>query len=442
MSYSNNSTLQELKILLLRGGSGGIIANVSATAIGFLTYLILARVLGETQYGIYVLVITWCQFLLLLCRCGFDNMLVRYIPNYISENSPSLIRGAIDYAQKSSLLVTTVVVASGIGLILSELFVINEQLRFAFLIGLALLPLWSLTTVKQAILQAYGHPVLSQVPFQIVRPVTFIILIASGYFLGKSLGASSALILTILSSVVALIVVSRWCKRKLPAQVFVSSPQFNSTVWKKYAVTMLFSSSMFVLMRYTDVMMIGALANPTDAGIYSVAAQFAEFCAFGLTAVDIMLAPLIAFLYSNKKSELQSLITLCTSVSFVFAVLTAAGLFLFGSHVMVWFGDEFTRGETALRILLIGQLVNTFSGSVAGLLMMSGFERDAVKTLLACVALNIILNYITIPLFGMAGAAAATSISTVCWNLVMLKMVRSKIGISAEAFMVFGKVQK
>jgi O-antigen/teichoic acid export membrane protein len=64
-------------------------------------------------------------------------------------------------------------------------------------------------------------------------------------------------------------------------------------------------------------------------------------------------------------------------------------------------------------------------------------ERETLKVFIIAASLNIILNAILIPNFGINGAAIATSVSFVFLNLISVIKVIKKIGIHTT---VFGKL--
>ena len=45
--------------------------------------------------------------------------------------------------------------------------------------------------------------------------------------------------------------------------------------------------------------------------------------------------------------------------------------------------------------------------------------------------LNIILNLVLVPRFGIVGAALATTISMVVWNVLLVIAVRKKLGVNS-----------
>ena len=88
-------------------------------------------------------------------------------------------------------------------------------------------------------------------------------------------------------------------------------------------------------------------------------------------------------------------------------------------------------------ILLIGQVINSFLGSVNILLNMTGHEKDVMKIMIITSILNIVLTIILAPLVGMVAGALAVSASMTLSQILMYRLVRKRIGIVSH---IFGKV--
>jgi O-antigen/teichoic acid export membrane protein len=87
------------------------------------------------------------------------------------------------------------------------------------------------------------------------------------------------------------------------------------------------------------------------------------------------------------------------------------------------FGDRYQQASTALVILGASMLVATGIGPIDMVLLMAGKSRwNLVNTIIA-LALNVGLNLVLIPRWGIAGAATAWSISILANNLLPLAQV-------------------
>ena len=75
-----------------------------------------------------------------------------------------------------------------------------------------------------------------------------------------------------------------------------------------------------------------------------------------------------------------------------------------------------------------GRLISSFSGSVGNILQMTGNQNIYAIILLIGAILNVVLNLIFIPLYGINGAAIASMSSLIVWNLSMVLVVKQKFG--------------
>ena len=84
-------------------------------------------------------------------------------------------------------------------------------------------------------------------------------------------------------------------------------------------------------------------------------------------------------------------------------------LFLLPEFLLSFFGAEFTIAKNTLLILLVGQVGNAMSGSVGYILQMTGNEKLFQNILTLALLLNIVLNFLLIPKYGIIGVAIASS---------------------------------
>jgi O-antigen/teichoic acid export membrane protein len=140
----------------------------------------------------------------------------------------------------------------------------------------------------------------------------------------------------------------------------------------------------------------GVIGDPDAPASRSAKVHLARGAAraFALTAINSIFGPSIAALYARgDRSGVQTVLSL--------------------------FGDGFASGSAALRILLLGQLVNATAGSVGVMLTMTGHERQAAVVMMVAAAGQIGLSVALIPRFGVEGAAVANAVSLIGWNLAL-----------------------
>ena len=72
-------------------------------------------------------------------------------------------------------------------------------------------------------------------------------------------------------------------------------------------------------------------------------------------------------------------------------------------------------------------------GSVLLLLTMTGHEQDALVGVAAGALVNLSCSLALIPRLGLMGAAAASTLGLVTWNLILAWRVRHRLGLDPTA---------
>lgn len=192
---------------------------------------------------------------------------------------------------------------------------------------------------------------------------------------------------------------------------------------------MLLSSSMFLLMSWTDTFMLGLFEDTTQVGYYHVAVKVSNMVAIVLYGINGISAPKIASSWATKDtSVLSRVISSAATLSFTLSLPVVFGILFFRSELLAMFGEGMHTASYALIFLSLGQFVNGSCGSVMNILQMTGHQKYGQYILISAGLLNVTLNYLLIPTHGIEGAAIATGISTAYWNLLSVVVVRWKIG--------------
>jgi O-antigen/teichoic acid export membrane protein len=166
--------------------------------------------------------------------------------------------------------------------------------------------------------------------------------------------------------------------------------------------------------------MIGTMVSPSAVGIYSAAAKTSVWTGFVLQAVNSVVAPVFTTLYTqNDRLGLQSLVTTVAHWIFWPSLILSITIIAFANPILSLFGSEFLAARIPMTILIFGQLVNVGSGSVGYLMVMTGHQNQSALIFGCSAVMNVILNAITIPLFGIVGAAISTALAMALWNILL-----------------------
>jgi O-antigen/teichoic acid export membrane protein len=108
-----------------------------------------------------------------------------------------------------------------------------------------------------------------------------------------------------------------------------------------------------------------------------------------------------------------------------------------GKLILSMFEQEYVKGYTCLMILVSAHIFNTITGSVGLILSMTGFQNILAKIMVPMVLLTIIFNITLIPHYGIDGAAVATMLTIILWNLISICAVKKLIGVNPSIFSIF-----
>jgi len=201
------------------------------------------------------------------------------------------------------------------------------------------------------------------------------------------------------------------------------------------SIPLFWVSSMVVMLNWSATFFLGIWGTAEDVGIFSMASRTALLISLVRMAVNAISAPKFAALYAKGDMKTLSRIAVNSSIMMTLLAMPAFLILLFApGWVMELFGSKFVGGANALIILAIGQFVNVASGSVQYLLMMSGNERMVRNDVFLTLAINIALNCLLTPRFGVIGAAVATATSMAMQNFVATYMVKSRLKIQTLPF--------
>jgi O-antigen/teichoic acid export membrane protein len=433
---SKIETANSLKARLARGAAGAFVINIVGTGLAFLSQLVLARALGVEGYGVYAYVITWVTALGLVATLGFRTAVLRFASSYRAQEEWNLLRGIVGYADRWVLFSGVCVAFMIAGTILALGGRLSAELTRTFIVGGAVVPFLALLDVRSYLLRVFDRVGWALAPMLIVRPTSTLLLVGVLLVSGPyAVPPSWAMAATLLSTVIALLLVSLVLRRSRPPGLAHAPVAERPEEWRRAALPLFVMVVIQALLSRSDVIMIGGLAGTTDAGIYAVSARIAGLVGFALIAMNTIFAPTIAALHARGEHvALQSLVTIAARWTALSALLIGLPLFVLAEWVLGMFGDAFAVGATALRILLVGHLVSATIGSVAYIMVMTGHERQSAIVDGAAAVAQIALYALVIPSFGLEGAAVVASARTACWSLVLAFLVWKNLKIVPSVF--------
>jgi O-antigen/teichoic acid export membrane protein len=424
-----------LRAQLVRGGVGSIGLKVANMVLGLALSIVLARALEPSGYGIYAAVMAVVTLLGVPAQLGLQNLLVREVAAYELREEWALLRGVLHF---SFLVVVgmTVVVLVGAGLFaLGYGSWFKHEEVTTMLWGLTLLPFLALGGLRGAALRGLRRVTQGQVPEFLFVPGLTVAFVATYLLLRESLTPSRAMAFRAMATVIAFAVGAWLLARALPASWRRFPAEYHARRWLMSTLPLSFAAGVQVLHAQTGIIMLGIFRSPADVGLYRVAVQGAALVAFTLSAAGMVLGPHIARLFvAGERGRLQRMMTWSTRLMLIAALPTAVIFIVFGEEALqLLFGEPYQAASPALAILCIGQLFHAATGAAGLFLIMTGHETDMAMATAVTAALNIVLNVILVPAYGITGAAIATAVALATLKVLLYRTAVRRTGIDSLA---------
>lgn len=374
--------------------------------------IIMARFLGAQMLGLYSLGNAITRIAEILALLGLDNGVLRFVSRD-TEDKVNVDRSI--YTSLKIGLISSILIA--VLLFLSAEKIVNEILNEdSFLITVIKvfaisLPFTVLTLISSFATQAFKILKYKIFVNQIVNPLTLLIAFVTSYFL---LGIELSILLpTVVSSIIGLMFILKFLTNFSSISL---SKIIGTTVDKdilKFSVPLMFVSAIGIIMHWIDIIMLGILSNATEVGMYHPIERTAGLVRMILFAFAGIFAPIFSEHYFKKnKNGMKESYQSSSKYILAFSLPIFIFLFIFSEPMLLVFGTEF-QNYFALKVLLLGIFIQTIFGLGSSTLTMSGYTKFNLLNVSIALVLNIISNSILIPLYGLTGAALATSFALI-----------------------------
>jgi len=428
-----------LRQQLLEALRGTVLLRVVSLASTFLGSVVLARSLGASAFGTYSFVFAVTTLLALPSQVGIPTLLVRETAAAEARREWARLKGLWGWATKVILLTSFVIALLAFATVILLPQSIDGELETTLIAGLLLVPLVALGSARSAALRGLRLIVKGQLPDSVIRPVLLIVFVFAYWQISGKVSASQAMFLHVGAAAIAFMVGAVMLWRARPDEIRDVHPDYSAaSQWWRAAIPLAMISGLQVVSNQTGVVLLGILRSGADVALFKVATSAAILMTFGLQITNMIISPHVARLHAvQDKRRLARLAGLGalggTAVSLpLFLVFVLAG----ESLLSLVYGAEYGSAFVPLVVLAGAQIINVAFGSTGVLLNMTGYERLAARWLAVSAGINILLSLILIPEFGVYGAAWASALSVVVWNVAFWTLARRKLGIDGSVFSV------
>jgi O-antigen/teichoic acid export membrane protein len=415
----------------------------SGAFLGYVLIVVVTRGLGAARAGVFFEAVALYSIVSVVGELGADDGLVRTIPRYRALGRVRDLRRLLAVSLMPVFLMGLLL---GAALLLfapqlSHLFLHGrEQQRQALIPYLRVLAFFIPLDAVAAVMLSGTRGFNSMRPFVLIgnwlRPGLRPVLAAA--VISLSLGTTALALayvvpdgIAFVCSLIALIGLLGATMRRDGPRSEPPHPvgEIAGELWR-FSAPRAFAAFFAIALSWLDTLLLGGLRGARDAGIYATATRYLTIGMVAIQAVQLVMGPVMSSLLSRREHQrAHDLFRIFTQ----WLVLGAWPIYLtmavFAPTLLRAFGSEFESGATALMLLSLAALVMTGVGPTQTMLLMAGRSGWTLANSVVALSLNVGLNLLWIPPFGINGAAAAWAVSILVNNVASVIELRFIIGL-------------
>ncbi len=374
---------------------------------GYAIHFGLGRYLGPELYGTFGIIIS----LLTICRVLVESGTMRAVSKYTAERK-ELAVGIKNQTMKIQIIFALIIfvflftLAPLIANLLKD-STLTPYIRFiAFFI-----PISSLYAVYFGLLngmRAFGKQAKISIIYEAIKVLAVFILVFLGFKVWGAIGGY------LMASVVSLIMAYHYWISKDREDTRVRS-NFEMSKIIKFAAPVILSSLAFSLVMSLDLFFVKAiLREKAQAGFYTSAAALSKVPYFIFLALGETLFPSIAKSTSNKGNEELTKRYINQSLRYALILLVPCAFIISATSrdlISLVYTGRYLAAASPLSILIFGLTFLSLFIILTTVITASGKPRISLAMVVALLLVDILLNRTLVPIYGLIGAAIATTIT-------------------------------
>ena len=402
--------LAQFKTLVKTSSVYGLGA-VGGSILGFFLLPIYTRFLSPSDFGILETLITITSILTIFLIFGMDGSFFRF--SFDSQ----------DVAHKKQVVATTTMFLSILGLVVTLALLTNsaainrvifggEDYTFLLQLTFVFAAMTAVLKIPMSIFRIRREPA----KYAIVAIFHIFLTASLCIFLIVGLGRGVQGKVEGMTIAIAIILAIAYCLTRKHISFRPSASLLKRML--KYAIPLIPTGLSLWILSLSDRLFLLHFADTTELGLYAIGMRFAMMITLVIGAFGLGWGE---FAFSLLRQDNRNQIYSRTLTYFVFVTgVILLGLSLFAEElVSLMTTPEFLKASTVIPILGLAMIFNGCHTVLAiGLNITKKMGAIFPVTAISAV-LNLILNYLLIPQYGMMGAAVATLISYLLMAVLM-----------------------
>ena len=200
--------------------------------------------------------------------------------------------------------------------------------------------------------------------------------------------------------------------------------EWDFKFWKETAIKSIpFGLSIFFYTVYfsIDIVMIQMMAGDYATGLYNSAYKIVSVFAAFYVIYQYVIFPLMSKLYAENTDLLKLSFEQAFKYSLLILLPISIGVYFYSPYIInLIYSSQYALASPAMQILIWTVVFLFINGVATSLLNSIGKEVSVTKIYLVAAIFNIVLNYLTIPVWSYIGASVTTVLSEILILVLMM----------------------
>lgn len=394
-----------------RGFSSIFFAKVFSVAFSVLSTPILVRLLGSGSFGDYAFLVSVAASMMILMNGGTFGGLRKFI----AEERPRTEWSAMVFGFYIRItIVLTLLFLAGLVIAIGS-GIISNNLGQEFNIYFLLIGFWlfsrQIFTMFRSILMGFNLEHYSE---SLVVVKEFLVFIVSIGLILVGHGVKGALVGHVVGAIAASVLAFPFVRGLISVDSVVSKlpSDFPSFELAAFSLNIVLLSFLTASLYHVDVVLLRIMVGDDSTGYYKAALAVAQFLWLVPTALQTLFLHSTSKLWADgDKERITAIAARTTRYNALLTLLLGIGLAaLARPFVILYYGEDFIPSTLPLIILLPGAFGFAVARPILSIGQGKGELMPLIKVTGIAALVNLILNLLLIPRYGMIGAATATSV--------------------------------
>ena len=399
------------------GSFWGLVGTIALKVVSFAYAIYVARAFSQENVGLFYLSISVIGLIGFWRNLGLPAALQRYVPYFESKKQGGKAISLLKISLAANALLGVLLFAL-IFLLADPIGAIYQSPGLAD--GLRLLAAYvlfeNLFNVSISFLQGRGDIKSNQFLNNMQNIIKLVLTVALFTVFGATLFTLSAAFILAYAAVFLMSI--PMLLRSVPTLPSSGEKMSASEVLREvlpFGITLTIVQTFWILISSTDRALLGYFGNSANSietvAIYSIASQLALTIMVFPSAVGNIFLPVISRL-AGKDDHATMRKVMQTSqrwILFVTIPIALATMAFAGEMLSVFYGSAYRPGANAMSIFILGLLFSVLAYPMSLALAGMRLVKLELYVAIACAIVNVALNILLIPYFGMEGASAASA---------------------------------